>query len=178
VECVPAHSCLSTASRHDRCHLHSLTTCDADHSFSSSGLVTSVSSRPCFESRTHSVQGRHSRDDAIPASFCSDGAAKEEANTAPAFCLCVLSTMWFKAILWPLLYMVLLLVLVRVAKPAIAGWPDSLDDEDVNTPAMKWWKALELAAVVCKYPTACSYVSLLSMTVTAHQACGPQGCSL
>ena len=64
---------LSTASRHDRCHLHSLTTCDADHSFSSSGLVTSVSSRPCFESRTHSVQGRHSGDDAIPASFCSDG---------------------------------------------------------------------------------------------------------
>ena len=103
---------------------------------------------------------------------CCKGRSK---HSTSFLLVCVLSTMWFKAILWPLLYMVLLLVLVRVAKPAIAGWPDSLDDEDVNTPAMEWWKALELAAVVCKYPTACSYVSLLSMTVTAHQACGPQG---
>ncbi len=80
--------------------------------------------------------------------------------------------MWFKAILWPLLCVLLSLVLVRVAKPAIDGWPDSLDAEDVNTPALEWLKVLELAAVLCKCAAACSYVRFLSVTVSA-QACGP-----
>lgn len=79
------------------------------------------------------------------------------------------------------MYMVLSLMLVHVAKPAIDGWPCSLDDEGVNTSALEWLKVLELAAVLCKYPTACSYVIFLPVTVSAHQAGGPcssHSCSL
>lgn len=80
--------------------------------------------------------------------------------------------MWFKAILWPLSCVLLSLVLLRVAKPAIDGWPDRFDADDVNTPALEWLKVLDLAAVLCKCAAACSRVRFLSVTVSA-QACDP-----
>jgi len=119
---------------------------------------------------------QHCGDNAIPGSYCSKCLAqlwrRKQARTS--LCLCSLSIMWFKAILWRLLFMVLLLALVCVATPASSGWPKSLD-EDVNTPALEWLEVLELAAVVCKYPTACSCVRSLSVRGICTPSLWPLG---
>jgi len=164
VECLAAQNFLSTASRHDRCHLHSLTTaltCDVDQILSSSGVaaLSLPNSNATLWGRCNPCKLLRRWRKCLPSVHY--GVLQRQKQThwsRTSLCLCLLSTMWFKAILWRLLFMVLLPALVCLATPAISGWPESLYDEDVNTPALDWWKVLESAAVICKHPSACSCV--------------------
>ncbi|KAL0040718.1 hypothetical protein WJX79_002823 [Trebouxia sp. C0005] len=53
-------------------------------------------------------------------------------------------TMWLKAMLRRLLFMILLLAVACVATPTSPGWPEG----EVGTALLGWWELLESAAVV------------------------------
>lgn len=84
---------------------------------------------------------------------------KEENKQArTGLCLRKMITMWLKAMLRRLLFMILLLAVACVATPTSPGWPEG----EVGTALLGWWELLESAAVVCKYPSMFSSVHTTS----------------
>ncbi len=67
-------------------------------------------------------------------------------------CFVLHGTMWLKAMIWRLLFAVLVLALACLATPIISGWPEFTEglDEKVETSTWELWDVVERAAVICK----------------------------